>query len=493
MTAQCSFHSTSVVHVFVPSVVGQEHQIGLRPAPMHITKYESPRNPSSVERGLIMDSLPHLCPTEHPIEHSPASACPSGNYIASPLPFLEDATANAMPLPPLPPSPSSSSSPSSHDHLIPRAFHSIERRRRSRRSSHGGADYHYFSNMTRVERAAVKTAASRRVAFAEHAHQIPSSSLWTAPDGARPVATATASGKSKRRAPTPTPIPAGRTMGLSLGLAGTSFDSGERESSPGFDADVEFECVEVARRSRRAHVGPKERLTIIVPGGKSEAYVAMAFERSCSLADDDHDDDDDAGAVQDRMPSSPSSSVIPPQPTMGLLVAPEADEGICNEETNGKTGLKIKIPVPNPLFMLSLRLANSCRVEDEAEARAHNRYLGSCTGGSLEESAYSPTSTSTSSGGPGSGSVSQDQGQVSDPVPVFPVPVRPLLRVGGTHPRSLSRSPTPPVAPPPTPAPEGRVARRIVRRAALAPYSAVDRPSLHAARSSKRPYLLPYC
>lgn len=348
--------------------------------------------------------------------------------------------------------------------------------------------------MTRVERAAVKTASSRRVAFAEHAHQIPSSSSsWTAPDGARPVATATGSWKPKRRPPTPTPIPTGRTMGLSLGLAGTSFDSGERDSSPGFDADVEFECVEVARRSRRAHAGPKERLTIIVPGGKSESYVAMAFERSCSLADDDDDDD---GAAQDRLPSSPSSSIIPPQPTMGLLVAPEAEEGICNEETNGKTGLKIKIPVPNPLFLLSLRLADSCRVEDEDEAEAgpQDQYPGLCIGGSLEQSAYSPTTTSTSSGGPGSGSgstmtISQDQGQVSVPVPVPALP----LRVGSIHPRSPSRSPTPPVAPPPTPVPENRMARRIARRAGLAPYSAVDRPSLHAARSSKRPYLLPYC
>ncbi|KAH9988062.1 hypothetical protein BJV77DRAFT_964596 [Russula vinacea] len=286
MAARCSFLSTPVAFPSVPSGIALGPQISLLPpTTICVIEPESPRNPYPVEEHLIgMDFLPHLRVTEHPIGSPPASACPiaSGNYIASRLPFLEDATANAVtPLSPLPTPPPPPSPSSQHDR-IPRACHGVERRQRSRPSSRGGADYLHFSKLTRDERAALKTAPSRRVAFAEHAHQIASSSLWTSPDDAPPATPvlATATGKLKSRPPTP-----GRATRF-FDAASVSFGGDERDESPGFDADVEIEPAEVARRDSE-QIGDKERLTIIVPGGKSEAYVAMAFERSCSLGADD--------------------------------------------------------------------------------------------------------------------------------------------------------------------------------------------------------------
>lgn len=380
-----------------------------------------------------MDFLPHLRVTEHPIGSPPASACPTGNYIASRLPFLEDATANAVPPlspPPTPlPVPPPPSLASQHDR-IPRACHGVERRQRSRPSSRGGADYLHFSKLTRDERAALKTAPSRRVAFAEHAHQIASSSLWSSPDDAlqaAPVfATATASEKLKRRPPTP-----GRATSF-FDAACASFGDGddERDASPGFDADVEFEPAAEVARGGSEQVGDKERLTIIVPGGKSEAYVAMAFERSCSLgADDDDgadvgDGDRHAGAVHHH-----------------------------DISTNEKTGLKIRIPVPNPLFMLSLRLASSCRVSDKE----------GYSGADDEDD--------------------EDRDRDRDHQNL-----NPMLRVVRQVRSASSRSPTPPVAPPPTPAPpQGRAERRAARRGALAPYCAIGR--VHVARAVERPCL----
>ena len=62
--------------------------------------------------------------------------------------------------------------------------------------------------MTCSECAALKTAPSHHVAFAEHAHQIASSSLWTSLDCALPAATvpvpAEGTGKRKQHRP-PTP------------------------------------------------------------------------------------------------------------------------------------------------------------------------------------------------------------------------------------------------------------------------------------------------
>ena len=370
MPARRSFPSSPVAHPSVPSGIAPGPQIvsplpsgdvslivelyhpsssahlrvqNLHPTTIHVVEHASLWNPYSVEADPIsMDFVPHLRITEHPIGSPPASACPTGNYIANPLSCLADAAANAVPLasllPPTPPS-----SPSSHHDRIPRACHGVERRQRSRPSSRGGADYHYYSKLTRGERVALKTAPSRRVAFAEHAHQIASSSLWTSPDRAPPAAAVTVpvegTGKRKQRRP-PTPRHA-----TSFDVACTAFGD-ERDESPGFDADVEFSPAEEALCGGE-QVGDRERLTIIVPGGKSEAFVAMAFERSCSLGADDADDEEEE---EDDCHAST----------------------VHHMSTDEKTGLKIRIPVPNPLFMLSLRLATSCRVSDEAREDVGN-------------------------------------------------------------------------------------------------------------------------
>ena len=410
-----------------------------------------------------MDFLPSLRVTERPIGSTPAGACSTGNYIASPAPFLEVATTNASPpASSLPMPPTSSLSPSSqHDH-IPRACHGVERRQRSRPSSRGG-DYLYFSKLTRHERAAHKVASSRRVAFAELAHQVASSSSWTSPDDAPPATTVlttgtgTGTGKFERRPSTP-------RYATRFDVACSSLDDDDDEraaspGSPGFDADVEFEPAEMAERSLE-QVGDKERLTIMVPGGKSEAYVTMAFERSCSLSTEEADDDDD----DDNCPS-------------GVVHHQSHDVS----DTNEKTGLKIKIPVPNPLFMLSLRLASSCRVSDGEQEQAETNagaHTGTGDGDGDEDSrAQSQSEMTQDQERRGEG-----QNHILNPLPI---------RAGGSFffaVASLSRSPTPPVAPPPSPAPlEGRAERRVARRAALAPYCAIDR--LHAVRARERPCL----
>jgi hypothetical protein len=384
---------------------------------------------------ISVDCFPHLRVTEPPIGHPPAGACFTDNYFASPLPFPEDPATNTMP--PLPPP--SSPSPSPHDHRIPRACHGVERRQRPRPSSRGGTDY--FSKLTRAERAAAKKASSRRVTFAQHTHEIASSSLWSPPNDAPPAHTATPKPK-RHRPPTPLPISAGHVTNLSHACA--SFDF-ERDMSPGFDADVEFEPAEMTPRHHRAHVGTKERLTIIVPGGKSEAYVAMAFERSCSLADDNGDNDDVASTVHHGM----SSSFIPPLSLSSERLLLASDEATSRDTGKGKTGLKIKIPVPNPLFMLSLRLASSCHVSDQAAIAECPPCPGTRT--RFLESGYPSTGTSSSGSGSSSDNVmmmmSQDHGQGPD-------------STSAAY-RSLS--------------PQGRVARRVARRAALAPYCVNDR------------------
>lgn len=423
------------------------HIQNLRATPIiHVVEPEGLRNPYPLkEEDLIgMDSLPNLRVTVHPIGNPPAGACPTGNHITSPLPFLEDATTNTLP-PRSPPLllPTSSSSPSSHHDRMPRACRGVERHQRPRPSSRGGADYLHFSRLTRDERTALKNASSRRVAFAEHPHQIASSSLWTSPDYASPSTTvlATATSPFKHRPPTP-------RYATSFDAECTSFDDDERDASPGspgFDADVEFEPEEVAQRGRE-QVGEKERLTIIVPGGKSEAYVSMAFERSCSLSTEGDDGDDCRASSVHR------------------------SHDMSN--TNEKTGLKIRIPVPDPFFMLSLRLASSCRVSDEeGQADMEEIYTGAAT------------RTHTDDDGPHQSQSAMTQDQEHDYHNLNPLQVR----VGGF---ASSRSPTPPVAPPPSPAPpEGRTERRVARRAALAPYCAIDR--LRAVRMKERP-CLPY-
>lgn len=446
MAARCSFLSTPALPS-VPSGIAQgPQQIDLRPTPIiHAVEPEDLLDPFSLDEDIIaMDFLPDLLVPEHLIGSTPTGA---GNYVASPPPFLEDPTTNALPPPSslLMPPMSSRSLFSQYDH-IPRACHGVERRQRSRPLSRGGADYLHFSKLTRHERAAHKNAASRRVAFAESMHMFASTSLWISTDDAPPLTTATDTGKLKRRPPTP-------RYATSFDVACSPLDDDERDASPGspgFDADVEFEPAEVEQRSREQG-DDKERLTIIVPGGKSEAYVAMAFERSCSLSTEDEDD-------------YPSGDV---------------HQSHDSSDTNEKTGLKIKIPVPNPLFMLSLRLASSCRVSDEEEqAEMKEGYTG--TGAGAAATAHNGDDDDDDDEGPKSQSgMTQDQEQDH----------RNHLNPGtGGSFFASSRSPTPPVAPPSSPAPpEGRPERRVARRAALAPYCTIDR--LHAARARGRPCL----
>lgn len=401
-----------------------------------------------------MDFLSNLRVTERPIGSTPAAACSIGHYIASPPPFLEDATIDALPhLSPLMP-PTSSSSPSLQHDRMPRAYHGVERRQRSRPLSRGGADYLHFLKLTRLERAAAhKAAASHRVAFAEHAHQIASSSSWSSPDDAPPSTTiftaAAATAKLKRRPPTPRYV-------TSFNVACSSLGDYERDASPessGFDADVEFEPAEVSQRSSE-QADDKERLTIIVPGGKSEAYVAMAFDRSCSLSTEDDDGGNDGN---------------------GDCLSGTVHQSHDVSDTNEKTGLKLRIPVPNPLFMLSLRLASSCRVSDEEEQTETGRYTGSPgaaaahIGGHDNDGGFQTQLEMTED-------QERDRHNHSNPL---------LIRAGAF---ASSRSPTPPVAPPPSPAPpEGRAERRVARRAALEPYCAINR--LHAMRARDRPCL----
>jgi hypothetical protein len=469
MAARCSFLSTPAELPSVPSGIAQGqgpqqivslllsddvgvrllsgatltciiclHIQNLRPTPItHVVEPEGLRNPYPLEEDLFgMDFFPSICVMERLIGSTPAAACPTGNYFGSPSPFLEDVTTDAFPPPSsllMPPT----SLPSPDDH-IPRACHGVERRQRSRPSSRGGADYLHFSKLTRHERATHKTAASRRVAFAEPTHQFASSSLWISADDP-PPSTATATGKLKRRPPTP-------RYTTSFDIACSSLDDDdERDASPGspgFDADVEFDAAEEAQRSRE-QVGDQERLTIIVPGGKSEAYVAMAFERSCSLSTEDEDD-------------CPSS-------------ADHQSHDVS--DTNEKTGLKIRIPVPNPLFMLSLRLASSCRVSDEEEK--------------VEVEEVAAAHTDDDDDGPPQSQSGMNQDQERDRDPQNRLNTLPI-RAGRFF--ASSRSPTPPVAPPSSPAPPGgRAERRVARRAALAPYCAIDR--LHAVHVRESPCL----
>ena len=75
--------------------------------------------------------------------------------------------------------------------------------------------------------------------------------------------------KLKRRPPTP--------RYANFNAACSSLGDDERDASSGssvFDADIEFEPAEVAERSLE-QVDDKERLSTIVLGGKSDAYVAI--------------------------------------------------------------------------------------------------------------------------------------------------------------------------------------------------------------------------
>ena len=322
----------------------------------------------------------HLRVTEHSIGLPPSA---SPNYVAGPLPFPSD--------------------PSSSDRWVPRMCHGVERRQRSRPSSRGIEQY---SKLTRGERMAIKTVSSRRWDAAEDTHQIPSSSLWVAP------------------VPAHTEV---HTKYRSTIIPNTHSPSAysERDVSPGFDGDIE--SGDAARHDRRARAGAEDRLTIVVPGGKSEAYVAMAFERSCSLTGADRADHH--GSYMFPTTLSPRLKRQPPG----------------EEKRVRRTGLKIRIPAPNPLLMLSWRLADSCRItgidmdtagddNEDGDDEGAGQYSGECTS---PDSGF--TSPSSLTGGVGSEE----------------------LQGSHIHCSVLARMSTL----------ETRVTRRVAHRTALAPYT----------------------
>ncbi|KAI9465700.1 hypothetical protein BJY52DRAFT_1220457 [Lactarius psammicola] len=366
----------------VPSMTNTavgKHRVDFFSPQMHV-QHENPCCPFPEEDvGMNIFPRPHV--TEHSIGLSPSA---SPNYVSSSLPYP--------------------TVPSSPDRWIPRICHGVERRQCSRPSSRAAEPY---PKRTRGERTAIKTASSRRWDAAEDAHQIPSSSLWVAPRPAPKVHT--------KYPPTPTII--SHEHSPSVGLRGAYGSLGERDVSPGFDGDIESS--DVARRSQRARAGAKERLTIVVPGGKSEAYVAMAFERSCSLTDGDHADHH--GSYTFPTTLSPPRERQPPR----------------EEKRVRRTGLKIRIPAPNPLLLLSLRLADSCRItgidmDTAGDSSSSGEYSGACTSPELE-----CTSSCSSTRGVGSDVL---QGPLCS---------------------ALAHIPTL----------EGRIARRVAHRTALAPYA----------------------
>jgi hypothetical protein len=333
------------------------------------------------EEDVGMDLSPHLRVTEHSIG-LPSSTSP--NYVASSLPY--------------PPAPSSS------DRRVPRMCHGVERRQRSRPSSRGIEQY---PKLTRGERMAIKTVSSWRWDAAEDTHQIPSSSLWVAPVPAQ----------------VHTQYP---SRIISDDHSPSAYS--ERDVSPGFDGDIE--SVDPARRDRRARASVKDRLTIVVPGGKSEAYVAMAFERSCSLSGADRADHH-------------GSYLFPTTRSPRLRQRERQPPG--EEKRVGRTGLKIRIPAPNPLLLLSWRLADSCRItgidmdttgdeDEDGDDDDAGEYSGECT--SPELGFTSPFSSTSG--------VGSDE-----------------LQGSFAHCSVLARVPTL----------KARVARRVAHRTALAPYT----------------------
>jgi hypothetical protein len=228
---------------------------------------------------------------------------------------------------------------------------------------------------------------------------------------------------------------------VSLGVLSDD-DCDTWDASSGFEGDVELDSEEVALPLRGRHAtaaartsgDARERLTIVVPGGKSEAYVTMAFERSCNITT--ADSDNDRININQDMSSyiTPPPSPPPPPPTMGLIIAPPHAEKVVsvNSDEQTKTGLKIKIATANSAFMLSLRLASSCRV-------SRNSGLD-IDGGSGEEYYSGIFSLSSSSGGPSPG-LEYSSSCIARPTQL-----------------------------------ESRVVRRAARRFALAPY-AIDHSS----------------
>ena len=342
-----------------------------------------------------MDIFPHLRVTEYSFGHSPSA---SPNYVTSPLP--------------------SPTVPSSRERWVPRICHGVERSQRSRPSSRAAAQY---PKLTRGERSAIKHVSSRRWDDAEDAPPISSSSLWVSPVLAANIPT--------KYPPRPTIISDEHSP--SATLRGAYGSLSERDASPGFDGDIE--SGDTARCDQRSSSGANERLTIVVPGGKSEAYVAMAFERSCSLTDDDRADHHASYIFPTTLPP-------PPPPTRHQQYQRQAPG---EERRARRTGLKIRIPAPNPLLLLSLRLADSCRItgidvdtsggDDED---GDDEDSGACTSPEL---GYTSPCSSTSGVG---------SGVLQGPFVHYPV----------LEHRDVSTQ-------------ESRVARRITHRNALAPYA----------------------
>ncbi|KAH8996317.1 hypothetical protein EDB92DRAFT_1843248 [Lactarius akahatsu] len=367
---------------FMTNTAVGKHPVDFLPSQMHVQHENS--CPLFPEEDVGMDIFPRLRVTEHSIGLSPSA---SPNYVASPLPYP--------------------TAPSSLDRWIPRIYHGVERRQRLRPSSRGAEPY---PKRTRGERTAIETVSSRRWDAAEDAHQIASSSLWIAPVPAAKIHTKV----HTKHPPTPTIISHEHSP-----LRGAF---AERDDSPGFDGDIESGVA--ARRGQRARVGTRERLTIVVPGGKSEAYVAMAFERSCSLTGGDHH----------------GSYIFPT-----TLSPPRVRKPPREERTVRRTGLKIRIPAPNPLLLLSLRLADSCRITTTDMDTTRDEDGDDEDSDEYSEAFSSPELEYTSSCS--SANVGSDVRQ------------GPLVQCS-----TLARVPTL----------EGRVARRVAHRTALAPYT-IDR------------------
>ncbi|KAI0262600.1 hypothetical protein BC834DRAFT_971966 [Gloeopeniophorella convolvens] len=244
----------------------------------------------------------HMYTTAHTERDALAS---EPHYVATPLPPPTNLTYAQLPWHCTPAAPRASGA---------------ERHQRARPAARRAPDA--FFRMTRDERASHKhAAAARRVAFADDDGAASSSAaadaLWdglAAPAPRRP-----------RRAPTPIPA--------------TTTTSDEDDSSRGSSDELDMEDDSAGSASDGGHVlhaPAPQRLTITVPGGKSDAFFALSFERACNLS-----------SSTTSTTTSPAAFSVPPTP------APTP---------RSKTGLKIRIPAPGSAVLLALQLARACRV-----------------------------------------------------------------------------------------------------------------------------------